>query len=170
MSKKAHLIANIIFTVVMLVLLVYKLVKLISSPTALEWLSGGIWEWMVNDSYESPRDPGLISFTIAIYLAYTAPYITPILTIITLWLRGTPKMVMSIVAYFASGGLFTWEFICCGLTALVNMSSHSLDYFVYDPAVSLIELVVLTAATALNFVWLYYMKKYTKQESRLLDK
>lgn len=150
MSEKSSLdikniIFNIIFTVSLSALLAYKIVKMILNPRTVEWLFGDFTEIFSNISNAV--------FASLIYLAYSAPYIMPILTIIALWLRGKPKMVMSIVTLSVSGSLLIWEFICCGFITIANQLSPSqqrIDYTGYAPLVSLIEAILLVVITIKN--------------------
>ena len=147
MSKKSSLdikniTFNIIFTVSLSALLAYKIVKMILNPRTVEWMFG---------SFKDFSDISV--FTSLIYLAYSASYIMPILTIITLWLRGTPKMVMSLVTLLVSGSLLVWEFGFGGLITFGNQISYStnrLDYIGFDPLVSLIEAILLVVITIKN--------------------
>lgn len=170
MSKKSSLdikniIFNIIFTVSLSALLAYKIVKMLLNPEILVWLFGGI--------DESFHDPTMIPFTIGLYLAYSAPYITPILTIITLWLRGTPKMIMSIVTLLVSGSLLIWEFICCGFITIANQLSPSqqrIDYTGYEPMVSFFQLILLLVIMITNIVKFFRKPNYAEWEARLWNK
>ncbi|MBD5113151.1 MAG: hypothetical protein HDT42_11575 [Ruminococcaceae bacterium] len=150
MSEKSSLdikniIFNIIFTVLLSALLAYKIVRMILNPRTVEWLFGSFTE--------NFSDISVAVFTSLIYLAYSASYIMPILTIITLWLRGTPKMVMSLVTLLVSGSLLVWEFGFGGLITFGNQISYStnrLDYIGFDPLVSLIEAILLVVITIKN--------------------
>lgn len=165
MSKKSFPIANIIFTVLLSALFAYKIVKMLLNPEILEWLFGSIDE---NFHY-----PTMIPFTIAIYLAYSAPYIMPILTIITLWLRDKPKMIMSLITLLVSGSLFVWEFICCGFITIANQLSPSqqrIDYTGYEPMVSFFQLILLLVIMITNIVKFFRKPNYAEWEARLWNK